>query len=230
MRAYQFCMFLVESNHICQASHWRSNQVFKVLLKGFLHECIIAKIVECQRLQWLQEHKQHLRHSCKLICTIPHHGEIGITPSLLVRPTVGLMPTKELKWEGHKMEPSVSVPREIVTIFAATDIADPLLDPQGVPIVVAFPKMIAPALVNLVTTPASLGTTEPKSANEPAVVFILSLVAILSFTRIGIPCKEPAGPLVRRRSWSALSARASASGFISNTPLRIGFSLWISLR
>jgi hypothetical protein len=57
--------------------------------------------------------------------------EIGITPARLVRPTVGFIPTTELAFDGHKMEPSFSVPRDIVTKFAATDIADPLLDPQG---------------------------------------------------------------------------------------------------
>jgi hypothetical protein len=41
------------------------------------------------------------------------------------------MPTTELKLEGHKMEPWVSVPSDTVTKFAATDIADPLLDPHG---------------------------------------------------------------------------------------------------
>lgn len=58
-------------------------------------------------------------------------GEIGITPDLLVRPTVGLIPTTALKLAGHKMEPSVSVPSDSAAIFAATDMADPLLEPQG---------------------------------------------------------------------------------------------------
>jgi hypothetical protein len=58
-------------------------------------------------------------------------GEIVITPARLVKPTVGFIPTTELALDGHKMEPSVSVPSETATIFAATDIADPLLDPQG---------------------------------------------------------------------------------------------------
>lgn len=53
-----------------------------------------------------------------------------MTPARLVRPTVGLMPTTELKLAGQIMEPSVSVPSVTETIFAATDIADPLLDPQ----------------------------------------------------------------------------------------------------
>lgn len=53
-----------------------------------------------------------------------------MTPSRLVRPTVGLIPTTELRPDGHKIEPAVSVPRGPAAIFAATDIADPLLDPQ----------------------------------------------------------------------------------------------------
>lgn len=56
---------------------------------------------------------------------------MGITPALLVRPTVGLMPTTELSFDGHRMEPSVSVPSDTAAKFAATDIPDPLLDPQG---------------------------------------------------------------------------------------------------
>lgn len=63
---------------------------------------------------------------------------MGTTPALLVRPTVGLMPTTELEPEGHKMDPSVSLPSDTATKFAATDIADPLLDPQGPSIVYGF--------------------------------------------------------------------------------------------
>ena len=55
-----------------------------------------------------------------------------MTPARLVSPTVGLMPTTELKLAGHRIEPSVSVPSATATKFAATDIAGPLLDPQGV--------------------------------------------------------------------------------------------------
>jgi hypothetical protein len=62
-------------------------------------------------------------------------GEIGMTPAQLVRPTVGLMPTTKLLLDGDKIEPLVSLPTETATIFAATDIADPLLDPEGSPIV-----------------------------------------------------------------------------------------------
>ena len=58
-------------------------------------------------------------------------GEMGTTPARLVRPIVGLMPTTELRLDGHKIDPSVSVPSVTVAKFAAADIADPLLDPQG---------------------------------------------------------------------------------------------------
>lgn len=58
-------------------------------------------------------------------------GVTGMTPARLVRPTVGLMPTTALELAGHKMEPRVSVPIDTDTMFAATDIADPLLELQG---------------------------------------------------------------------------------------------------
>lgn len=54
-----------------------------------------------------------------------------MTPALLVSPTVGLRPTTELWLAGQIMEPSVSVPKEIVTMLVATAMADPKLDPHG---------------------------------------------------------------------------------------------------
>lgn len=57
--------------------------------------------------------------------------EIGITPALLVRPTVGLIPTTELALDGNRMEPAVSVPNATAAMFAATDVAEPVLDPDG---------------------------------------------------------------------------------------------------
>jgi hypothetical protein len=51
-------------------------------------------------------------------------GDIGTTPARLVRPTVGLMPTTKFLLDGHKIEPSVSVPTDTATIFAATDDGD----------------------------------------------------------------------------------------------------------
>ena len=63
--------------------------------------------------------------------TVSCLGVMGTTPPRLVKPRVGLMPTTELELEGHKIEPSVSVPNDTAPIFAATEMADPLLDPQG---------------------------------------------------------------------------------------------------
>ena len=59
-------------------------------------------------------------------------GEMGIMPARLVRPTVGLIPTRACDAAGQSMEPSVSVPSETAAILAATAIAEPLLDPHGV--------------------------------------------------------------------------------------------------
>ena len=55
-----------------------------------------------------------------------------MTPAQLVSPTFGLMPAAELKLARYRIEPSVSVPSATATRFAATGIASPLLDPQGV--------------------------------------------------------------------------------------------------
>jgi len=70
--------------------------------------------------------------------TVSCLGLTGTTPALLVSPTVGFIPTTELESEGHKIDPSVSVPSDTATKLAATDIADPLLDPQGPSIVYGF--------------------------------------------------------------------------------------------
>src|SRR5919108_6484779 len=57
--------------------------------------------------------------------------EIGTTPARLVRPTVGLMPTTPLAFEGQTMLPSVSVPSETAAKLAETHAPDPELDPHG---------------------------------------------------------------------------------------------------
>lgn len=86
----------------------------------------------------MEEHSRKIRTMKCLVSiksmypTVSCLGVTGITPAWLVRPTVGLMPTTELKLAGHNMEPSVSVPRDTATKFAAAEIAGPLLDPQGV--------------------------------------------------------------------------------------------------
>lgn len=56
-----------------------------------------------------------------------------MTPALLVSPTVGFIPTTELELAGQMIEPSVSVPKDTIARFAATAMADPLLDPHGFP-------------------------------------------------------------------------------------------------
>ena len=58
-------------------------------------------------------------------------GETGMTPARLVSPTVGLIPTAEFSAAGQMIDPAVSVPRDTAAMFAATAIADPLLDPHG---------------------------------------------------------------------------------------------------
>src|SRR5438132_238758 len=63
--------------------------------------------------------------------TVSWLGEIGTTPSRLVRPAVGLMPTTPQTADGQTMEPSVSVPRAAVQSSAATAAAEPELEPQG---------------------------------------------------------------------------------------------------
>jgi hypothetical protein len=75
----------------------------------------------------------------------------------------------------------------------------------------------------------SEGTMLPTSARDPAVVCILSAVARLSFTRIGMPCHGP-------RSWPALPsassalAMASASEFVSITAWSRGLKCEIRWR
>src|SRR5437588_9288794 len=70
--------------------------------------------------------------------TVRHIGPVtswlwasGTTPERLVSPSVGLMPTRQLMWAGHTIEPSVSVPRPAAARFAATAAPVPELDPQG---------------------------------------------------------------------------------------------------
>src|SRR5439155_18613489 len=57
--------------------------------------------------------------------------EIGTTPERLVTPTVGLMPTTLLTLAGQTILPSVSEPSPTAVKFAATDAAEPELDPQA---------------------------------------------------------------------------------------------------
>src|SRR5437016_2130643 len=56
---------------------------------------------------------------------------IGMIPSRLTRPTVGLMPTNRFCVPGLRIDPDVSVPIDTVTRFALTAIPGPELDPPG---------------------------------------------------------------------------------------------------
>src|SRR5215831_18722455 len=56
--------------------------------------------------------------------------EMGTTPARLVRPTVGLMPTTLLTFAGQTMLPSVSVPSPTAVRLAATETAEPVLEPH----------------------------------------------------------------------------------------------------
>src|SRR5437868_14304554 len=58
---------------------------------------------------------------------------IGTMPVRLTRPSVGLMPTSELLFDGETTEPSVSVPTAAAARFAAIAAPDPDLDPDGLP-------------------------------------------------------------------------------------------------
>src|SRR5262249_59515658 len=58
-------------------------------------------------------------------------AEIGTIPVLLIRPTVGLMPTMPQACAGLTIDPSVSVPTASGASPAATATAEPELEPDG---------------------------------------------------------------------------------------------------
>src|SRR5579872_1795520 len=147
--------------------------------------------------------------------------EIGTMPARLTKPIVGFTPTHELQDAGDRMEPSVSVPMVSAARFAAAAAPDPELEPDGErsnaygfrvwpprplqPLVecverklahslrFVLPRMIAPASRKRVTIYASRGTRLPTNASDPAVVCMLSAVAMLSLMRTGMPCNGPRG-------------------------------------
>src|SRR5690242_14136722 len=124
------------------------------------------------------------------------------------------MPTTILIPAGHRMEPSVSVPRAAAHRLAATAAPDPELEPQGVrsraygfrhcpprplqpleelverklahSLRLVLPSSTTPASRRRLATVASRGGVEPSSATEPAVVCMRSWVSILSLIRRGI--------------------------------------------
>src|SRR6185369_12971332 len=56
---------------------------------------------------------------------------MGTMPARLINPSVGLMPTSELAFDGQTTEPSVSVPTPIAARLAAIAAPVPELEPQG---------------------------------------------------------------------------------------------------
>ena len=56
---------------------------------------------------------------------------MGMMPSRLTRPRVGLMPTIPLAPAGQTTDPSVSVPIATAVRLAATATAEPLEEPHG---------------------------------------------------------------------------------------------------
>src|SRR5438270_9402648 len=142
------------------------------------------------------------------------------------------------------MEPSVSVASAAAAKLAAVAALEPELEPHGLrsrmyglrhwpprplqPLdewvelklahsdTVVLPSSTAPAALSRSTRNASRGGDTPTSASEPAVLCIRSRVATLSFTRIGMPCNGPRGPLALRSASSAVAC-ASASGLVSST-------------
>jgi hypothetical protein len=79
--------------------------------------------------------------------------------------------------------------------------------------------MTAPAWRSSLTTVASRRAPASASASEPAVVCWASPVAMLSFTRIGMPSSGRRAFALRA---SSLVATTSASGLISRTALSCG--------
>ena len=61
--------------------------------------------------------------------TVSKKLDIGMTPVLLILPTVGLSPTKEFFDDGDKIDPDVSDPNEAIAKFAAIETPLPELDP-----------------------------------------------------------------------------------------------------
>ncbi len=84
----------------------------------------------------------------------------------------------------------------------------------------ALPMITAPAARSLAATVASPLAWASARASEPAVVCWLSPVAMLSFSRIGMPCS---GSRVRRSGRASIEAASGiASGFTSRTAFSAG--------
>jgi len=57
---------------------------------------------------------------------------MGSMPSLLTNPSVGFTPTRLCASQGHRIDPSVSLPTATVANPSAAAAPEPLLDPHGV--------------------------------------------------------------------------------------------------
>src|SRR5581483_6647889 len=136
-------------------------------------------------------------------------------PAPLIRPNVGLMPTRPDADDGQTTDPSVSVPTPTAARFAEMPAPVPELDPHGLrsrtygffvwpprplhPLVecverkfahslrFVLPMMTAPASRSFFATPESRGAIDSASASEPAVVCMRSAVSMLSLISTGIP-------------------------------------------
>src|SRR5580765_7026111 len=124
------------------------------------------------------------------------------------------MPTRPLECDGATIEPSDSVPIAAAARLPATAAPEPELEPEGLrssaygffvwpprplqPLVecvdrklahslkFVFPSITAPAVRRRPTRNASRRGVTPASASDPAVVIILSAVAMLSLISTGI--------------------------------------------
>src|SRR2546428_9919181 len=147
-------------------------------------------------------------------------------PLRLSSPSVGLMPTSELLFEGGTIEPAVSVPIAAAARFAATALPDPELDPEGLrssaygffvwpprplqPLVecverklahslrLVLPRTTTPAWRRRPTMNASVGGVTPASASDPAVVIRRSAGGVVALSRNRKPRSGPrVCPLLR---------------------------------
>src|ERR1700724_829848 len=189
--------------------------------------------------------------------------EMGTTPALLVSPTVGLMATTPFALPGQTMLPSVSEPNDTVAKYAEAAAPDPELEPQGLrsipyglcawpprpdqPLIdsnerklahsdsVVFPRITAPPARRLAATVESCKGGVPTSANDPALVCILSPVSMLSFNSTGMPCNGPSTmPCLRCLSaWRAIASASGLSSMMAFTPRPLELPSspgWSSLR
>src|SRR5207249_970077 len=144
---------------------------------------------------------------------------MGTTPARLVSPTVGLMPTTPFAFAGQTMLPSVSLPNDTTAKFADVAAPEPELEPHGLRLMpyglfvcpprpdhpltdsndrkfahserFVLPRMTAPPARRFAATVESCSAGMPTSANDPALVCILSPVSMLSLSKTGMPCSGP---------------------------------------